>query len=99
MDLDEIILQAYAFHNILLGVTARKIRLYTAQHPDKIKRWNNKGVVPKGIYFTDSIARTEYYWQEGDIIVDYKLPENDIVATSEFGDAKEYVTICDIPIN
>lgn len=99
MSLDEIILQAYGFHNILLGMTARKIRLYTAQHPDKIKRWNHKGVIPKGIYFTDSIARTEYYWHEGDIIVDYKLPEDKIVMTSEFGGAKEFVTIFDIPIN
>lgn len=99
MNLDEIILQAYGFHNILLGMTARKIRLYTAQPSDKIKRWNNKGVIPKGVYFTDSMARTEYYWDEGDIIVDYKLPEDKIVMTSEFGGAKEYVTIYDIPIN
>lgn len=99
MNLDEIILQAYGFHNNLLGMTARKIRLYTAQHPDKIKRWNNKGIIPKGVYFTDSMARTEYYWSDGDIIVDYKLPEDKIVSTSEFGGAKEYVTIFDIPIN
>jgi hypothetical protein len=99
MNLDEIILQAYGFHNILLGITARKIRLYTAQHPDKIKKWNNKGIIPKGIYFTDSIARTEHYWHEGDIIVDYKLPEDKIVMTSEIGNAKEYVTIFDIPVN
>jgi hypothetical protein len=98
-NLDEIILQAYGFHNMLLGITARKIRLYTAQPPDKIKRWNNKGIIPKGVYFTDSMARTEYYWQDGDIIVDYKLPEDKIVMTSTFGGAKEYVTIYDILIN
>jgi hypothetical protein len=84
---------------MLLGMTARKIRLYTTQPPDKIKKWNNKGIIPRGIYFTDNMARTEHYWQDGDIIVDYKLPENDIVVTSEFGGAKEYVTINDIPIN
>ena len=99
MNLDEIILQAYGFHNMLLGMTAKKIRLYTTQPPDKIKKWNNKGIIPRGIYFTDNMARTEHYWQDGDIIVDYKLPENDIVVTSEFGGAKEYVTINDIPIN
>jgi hypothetical protein len=99
MNLDEIILQAYGFHNILLGITARKIRLYTAQPPDKIKRWNNKGIIPKGVYFTDSMARTEHYWEDGYIVVDYKLPENDIVVTSELGDTKDYVTINDIPIN
>ncbi len=98
-NIDEIILQAYEFHNTLLGVTARKIRLYTAQPPDKIKRWNNKGVIPKGTYFTDNMSRTEHYWEEGDIIVDYKLPEDKIVATSEFGKVKEYVTIYDVSID
>lgn len=98
MSLDDTILQAYGFHNRLLGATPRRIRLYTSQPPDKIDRWNRKGMIPKGSYFTDSMARTEYYWQEGDIIVDYRLPEDKIVATSEFGDAKEYVTIEDIPI-
>lgn len=99
MNLDEIILKAYGFHNILLGITARKIRLYTAQPPDKIKKWNSKGIIPKGVYFTDSMARTEHYWNDGDIIVDYKLPENNIVVTSELGGAKEYVTIDDVPIS
>ncbi len=99
MNLDEIILQSYGFHNRLLGITPRKIRLYTAQPPDKIKKWNNNGTIPKGTYFTDSMARTEYYWEDGDIIVDYKLPEDKIVVTSDFGGAKEYVTIENVPIN
>lgn len=99
MNLDEVILSSYGFHNRLLGITAKRIRLYTSQPPDKIKKWNNRGIVPKGSYFTDSMARTEYYWEEGDVIVDYRLPEDKIVETSQFGGAKEYVTIEDIPIN
>lgn len=98
MSLDETILQAYGFHNRLLGATPRRIRLYTTQPPDRIKQWNHRGIIPKGSYFTDNMARTEYYWQEGDIIVDYRLPEDRIVSTSEFGGAKEYVTIEDITI-
>ena len=99
MNLDEVILSSYGFHNRLLGMTAKKIRLYTAQPPDRIKKWNNKGIIPKGTYFTDSMARTEYYWEDGDIIVDYRLPEDKIVMTSTFAGAKEYVTIEDVPIN
>ncbi len=99
MNLDEIILQAYGFHNRLLGITPRKIRLYTSQHPDKIKKWNNKGIISKGIYFTDSMARTEHFWEEGDIIVDYKLPEDKIVMISDIDGVKDYLTIEDIPIN
>ncbi len=98
MTLDETILQAYGFHNRLLGRTPKRIRLYTAQPPNIIESWNRKGIIPKKSYFTDSMERTEYYWKEGDIIVDYKLPENDIVVTSEIGGAKEYVTINDIKI-
>jgi len=98
LHLDETIFQSYGFHNRLLGTTPRRIRLYTSQPPDRIKQWNHRGIIPKGSYFTDNMARTAYYWQENDIIVDYRLPENDIVVTSEFGGAKEYVTINDIKI-
>ena len=98
MNLDELILQSYGFHNRLLGILSKKILLYTAQHPDIISDWNKKGIIPKGIYFTDKMSRSEYYWEEGDIIVDYHLPENDLVMTSDFGGAKEYVTISDIKI-
>ncbi len=98
MDLDETILQSYGFHNRLLGITAKKIRLYTTQPQGRIEEWNNRGIIPKGMYFTDNIARTEYYWEEGDIIVDYRIPEDKIVETSEFGGAKEYVTIEDVII-
>lgn len=98
MDLDETILQAYGFHNKLLEITTKKILLYTAQPPDKIDQWNKKGIIPKGTYFTDKMSRAEYFWEEGDIIVDYHIPEDKIVQTSEFGGAKEYVTIEDIKI-
>ncbi len=95
---DDIILQSYSFHNRLLSVSSKKILLYTAQQPNVIEDWNRKHVIPKGIYFTDKMTRAEYYWSEGDIIVDYRLPETEIVMTSEFGGAKEYVTINDIQI-
>lgn len=95
---DDIILKAYGFHNRLLGITPKKILLYTAQPPDGISEWNKKGIIPKGTYFTDKMQRAEYYWEEGDIIVDYRLSEDKLAMTSEFGGAKEYVTIEDIPI-
>lgn len=95
---DDIILKAYGFHNILLGITPKKILLYTAQPPDGISEWNKKGIIPKGTYFTDKMQRAEYYWEEGDIIVDYRLSADKLTMTSEFGGAKEYVTIEDIPI-
>lgn len=98
MNLDEIILKAYGFHNRLLNVTTKKILLYTAQNPDIISQWNRKGIIPKGTYFTNKMHRAEYYFEVGDIIVDYRLPEDKIVQTSEFGGAKEYVVIEDIHI-
>lgn len=96
--LDDLILQAYSFHNRLLGITAKKILLYTAQPPKVIDDWNKIGFIPKGTYFTDKMSRAEYYWEEGDTIVDYRLSEDKLAMTSEFGGAKEYVTIEDIPI-
>lgn len=95
-NLDEIILQAYGFHNRLMGLTAKKRLLYTAQPPDRVSEWNKKGIIPKGTYFTDKMSRAEYFWENGDIIVDYRLPEDKLSVTSEFGGAKEYVTIEDI---
>lgn len=97
-DLDETILQAYGFHNKLLEITTKKILLYTAQPPKVVEGWNKTGIIFKGIYFTDKMSRAEYYWQEGDIIVDYHLPEDKLVMTSEFAGAKEYVTISDVII-
>lgn len=98
MDIDETILQAYGFHNRLMGISTKKILLYTAQQPNIIDDWNKKGIIPKGIYLTDKMQRAEYYWEEGDIIVDYRLPEDKLSMTSEFGGAKEYVAVEDIHI-
>ncbi len=98
MDLDELILQSYGFHNRLLMVGLKKILLYTAQPPKVVDDWNKKGIIPKGTYFTDKMPRAEYYWEEEDIIVDYRLPDAKLVMTSEFGGAKEYVTIEDVHI-
>lgn len=98
MNLDELILQSYGFHNRLLNVSIKKILLYTAQPPKIIDEWNKKGIIPKGTYLTDKMHRAEYYWEDGDIIVDYRIPEDKIVKTSEFGSAKEYVSIEDIQI-
>jgi hypothetical protein len=98
MDIDETILQAYEFHNKLLEITTKKILLYTTQPPNVIEDWNKKGIIPKGIYLSDKMSRAEYYWEKGDIIVDYRLSEDKLSMTSEFGGAKEYVTIEDIYI-
>lgn len=98
MDLDDIILKAYGFHNRLLGIMTKKILLYTAQPPNVIDQWNKKGIIPKGAYFTSHMSRAEYYFNIGDIIVDYRLPEDKLTVTSEFGGIKEYVTIEDIHI-
>lgn len=99
MDLDETILQAYGFHNRLMEITTKKILLHTAQQPNVIEDWNKKGIIPKGIYLTDKMSRSEYYWEEGDIIVDYRISEDKLSMTSEFGGAKEYVTIEDVHIS
>lgn len=97
-NLDDLILQTYSFHNRLLGITTKKILLYTAQQPNVIDDWNKIGYIPKGMYFTDKMSRAEYYFEAGDIIVDYRLPEDKIVQTSEFAGAREYVTIENILI-
>lgn len=97
-DFDELILQSYGFHNRLLEITAKKILLYTAQPPERIDEWNKRGIIPKGTYLTDKMQRAEYYWEEGDIIVDYRISEDKLAMTSEFGRAKEYVAIEDIQI-
>lgn len=97
-DFDDLILKAYSFHNKLLEKTPRKIRLYTAQPPNVVDDWNKTGAIPQGIYFASNLQRTEYYWEEGDIIVDYLIPEDKVVQTSDFGAVKEYVTIDNIMI-
>lgn len=99
-NLDNIILQSYSFHNRLLGISTspRKILLYTAQQPGIIDQWNKSGFIPIGMYFTDKMSRAEYYFSEGDVIVEYRIPEDKVVMTSQFGGANEYVTIENVHI-
>lgn len=96
----EFISKFYDFNNRLLRTTSKKIKLYTAQPEERIGEWNKQGLIPKNSYFTDNIHRAEYYYnpEEHDIIVSYKIPENELIMTSDFGGAKEYVTIKDVKI-
>lgn len=96
IDIDKLLTASYAFHNRLLNVEPKKILLYTSQPPDITNEWNTRGIIPKGTYFTDKMQRAEYFWEEGDVIVDYRIPADRIVITSDYGGAKEYVTIDDI---
>lgn len=96
----ELIRDFYSFHNRLLELTSKKLKLYTAQPEKRIEEWNKQGYIPKGSYLTDRIERAEYYYnpEENDVMVYYKVPENEVLMTSEFGGAKEYVTIVDVKI-
>lgn len=94
----ESITDFYSFHQRLLQVTSKKLKLYTAQPEERINQWNKQGYIPKNSYLTDKIGRAEYYFEEGDVIVYYKVPENEVLMTSEFGGAKEYITITDVKI-
>jgi hypothetical protein len=96
----EFISKFYDFNNRLLRTTSKKLRLHTTQPEKRIEQWNKQGYIPKNFYFTDNIHRAEYYFnpEENDIIVSYKIPENELIMTSDFGGAKEYVTIKDVHI-
>jgi len=96
----EFISNFYDFNNRLLRKTSKKLRLHTAQPEERISQWNKQGYIPKNSYFTDKMERAEYYFnpEEHDIIVSYKIPENELMMTSDFGGAKEYVTIKDVKI-
>lgn len=96
----EFILKFYDFNNRLLRTTSKKLKLYTSQPEERIKKWNEQGFIPNNSYFTDSMHRAEYYFnpEEHDIIVSYRIPENELIMTSDFGGAKEYVTIKDVHI-
>jgi hypothetical protein len=96
----EFISKFYDFNNRLLRKTSKKLRLYTTQPEERISDWNKQGYIPKNSYFTDNMGRAEYYFnpEEHDIIVFYKIPENELIMTSEFGGVKEYVTIKDVKI-
>ncbi len=96
----EFISKFYDFNNRLLHTTSKKLKLYTAQPELRIGEWNKQGYIPKNSYFTDKMQRAEYYYnpEEHDIIVSYRIPENELIMTSDFGGAKEYVTIKDVKI-
>lgn len=90
----------YSFHQRLMETTSKKIKLYTAQPEERINQWNTQGFIPKNSYLTNSIQRAEYYFnpEENDIIVFYRVQENQLLMTSNAFGAKEYVTISDIKI-
>jgi hypothetical protein len=96
----EFILKFYDFNNRLLRTTSKKLKLYTSQPEKRIEEWNKQGLIPKNYYFTDKMSRAEHYFnpEEHDIIVSYRIPENELIMTSDFGGAKEYVTIKDVHI-
>lgn len=90
----------YSFHQRLFQATSKKLRLYTSQPEERINKWNKQGYIDKNSYFTDSYQRTEYYFnpEENDTIVYYRIPENQLLMTSDAFGAKEYVTLSDVKI-
>ncbi len=96
----EIINEFYSFHQRLLEASSKKLKLYTSQPEERINEWNKQGFIPKNSYLTDSIQRAEYYFNptENDVIVYYRVPENQLIMTSDAFGAKEYVTLNDVNI-
>lgn len=96
----EIINEFYSFHQRLMEASSKKIRLYTAQPEERIDEWNRQGFIPKNSYLTTSLQRAEYYFNPGenDVIVDYRVPENQLIMTSDAFGAKEYVTLNNVII-
>ncbi len=96
----EIINNFYSFHQRLLQASSKRLKLYTAQPEERINKWNRQGFIDKNSYFTDSLQRAEYYFnpEENDIIVFYRIPENQLIMTSDAFDAKEYVTLNNVVI-
>lgn len=90
----------YSFHQRLLQATSKKLRLYTSQPEERIDKWNKQGFIDKNSYFTDSYQRAEYYFnpEEHDMIVYYRIPENQLIMTSDAFGSKEYVTLNNIKI-
>ncbi len=90
----------YSFHQRLLQASSKKLKLYTTQPEKRINQWNTQGFIPKGMYLTDSPQRAEYYFNpaENDIIVFYRIPENQLIMTSDAFGAREYVTLNDVVI-
>jgi len=90
----------YSFHQRLLQASSKELKLWTAQPEERIDKWNKQGFIDKNSYFTDSYQRTEYYFnpEEHDIIVFYRIPENQLILTSDTFNAKEYVTLNNVVI-
>ena len=90
----------YSFHQRLMETSSKKLRLHTSQPAERIDQWNKQGFIPKNSYLTDSYQRAEYYFNpaENDIIVTYRIPENQLLMTSDAFGAKEYVTLNDVKI-
>jgi len=87
----------YAFNNRLLGLSSKKIHVYSAQPEKRVERWREQGYIPEGVYFTNRLARAEYYWEEGDVIIDMYIPEDKLLCTYCGLLVKEYVLLEDIP--
>ena len=96
----EIINNFYSFHQRLMETSSKKLRLHTSQPAERIDQWNKQGFIPKNSYLTDNYQRAEYYFNpaENDIIVTYRIPENQLLMTSDAFGAKEYITLNDIKI-
>ena len=87
----------YAFNNRLLGVPSKKVHVYSAQPEKRVEEWREQGYIPEGVYFTNRLARAEYYWEEGDVIIDMYIPEDKLLCTHYGILIKEYVLLEDIP--
>lgn len=96
----ELINHFYSFHQRLMETTSKKIKVWTAQPEKRINEWNKQGFIPKNSYLTDDVRRAEYYFnpEEHDIIVFYRVPENQLIMTSDVFGAKEYITLNDVKI-
>jgi len=96
----EVINNFYSFHQRLLEASSKKLKLYTSQPEERIDKWNKQGFIDKNSYLTDSLQRAEYYFnpEENDIIVFYRIPENQLILTSDAFGAREYVTLNDVKI-
>lgn len=85
----------YSFHQRLMETSSKKLRLHTSQPSERIDEWNKQGFIPQNTYFTDNYQRAEYYFNpaENDVIVTYRISENQLLMTSDAFGAKEYVTL------
>ena len=96
----EVINNFYSFHQRLLEASSKKLKLWTSQPEERIDKWNKQGFIDKNSYFTDDVRRAEYYFnpEENDVIVFYRIPENQLIITTAAFGTKEYVTLNDVKI-